>query len=171
MNNTGKKVGYLKGLLEGLSAEDNSPSAKLLRGVVDLLGDLSDRLDGVDELLDDLNDYVESIDDDLSALEDEADGDGSSFKFFDEDDEDDESGEDFDDDLDSAEDQLHLLRPEPASDDDGLAGALCPDCGRMFFVSPADPRDALYDCPHCGKEIQPVPLTPDNAPIARPKQR
>ena len=79
MNNTGKKVGYLKGLLEGLSAEDNSPSAKLLRGVVDLLGDLSDRLDGVDELLDDLNDYVESIDDDLSALEDEADGDGLNF--------------------------------------------------------------------------------------------
>ncbi|MGN0801942.1 MAG: CD1247 N-terminal domain-containing protein [Candidatus Faecivicinus sp.] len=171
MNNMSQKVGYLKGMLEGISPEDASASNKVLRGIVDLLGDLSDRLDTVDELLDDLNDYVESIDDDLSALEDEADGADSSFKLFDDEDED-ESDEDFDDDQESAEDQLHLLRPEPASaDGDSLAGALCPDCGRMFFVSPSDPGDALYDCPHCGKEIQPVPLTPDNAPIAHPKQR
>jgi hypothetical protein len=38
---------------------------------------------------------------------------------------------------------------------------------RMFFVSLNDPEDAFYDCPHCGKRIQPLALTPENTPIAK----
>lgn len=164
MNNTGKKVGYLKGLLESLP-QDDSVSGKLLRGVVDLLGDLSDRADVVDEVLDDLNSYVESIDDDLSALEENG---GHTFTFHDDEDEDDI---DFDDDFDDAEDRLHVLRPEtpaaPASD--ALAGVLCPECRRMFFVSLDDPEGSVYACPHCAETVTPEPLTPENAPIAKPK--
>ena len=66
MENLGKKVGFLKGLLEGMDFEDNAVNGKLMAGIVDLLGDLSDRVEAIDELLDDLNDYVESIDGDLS---------------------------------------------------------------------------------------------------------
>lgn len=167
MNDMSKKVGYLKGLLESMPLDENSTSDKLLKGIVDLLGDLNERADIVDELLDDLNDYVESIDDDLSALEGEAPADGSPFHFFGNDEENED--EDYDDDFDNAEDHLHILRPEtPVEPEaDALAGGLCPECMRMFFVSLNDPEDAFYDCPHCGKRIQPLALTPENTPIAK----
>ena len=49
-----------------------------------------------------------------------------------------------------------------------LAGAVCPECGKMFFVGTDDPEDATYACPHCAKSVTPQPLTPENAPIASP---
>ena len=172
MNNTGKKVGYLKGLLDSVQS-DGSVSDKLLRGIVDLLGDLSDRADVMDDLMADLNDYVESIDDDLTALEGAENNGDSSFGLFDRgDDADfDEDDEDFDEDFD-AEDHLHILRPEePAMPQpEPLAGALCPECMRLFFVSLDDPADAMYICPHCGKKIHPVALSPENAPVIEPIQ-
>ena len=149
MENLSKKVGFLKGLMEGMEFDGSSRDGKLLAGIVDLLGDLSDRVEAIDELLDDLNDYVESIDDDLAELEGE---------------------QDFDDDFNDGEDKLHLLRPAEAGKDgsESLAGNLCPRCGRMFFTSLEDDGDAEYNCPHCGERVKPVPLTPENAPIARP---
>lgn len=170
MSKTSTQVGYLKGLIDSMTLDESKPENKLLKGIVELLGDLSDRADVVDELLDDLNDYVESIDDDLSALEGDAAADGGSpFSLFG-DDEDDEDDEDFDDDFDSAEDQLHILRPETPAEPqpEPLAGALCPDCLRLFFVSLDDPADAMYICPHCGKKIHPVALSPENAPVVEP---
>lgn len=168
MNKTSKKVGYLKGLIDSMPTDESKPESKLLKGIVDLLGDLSDRADVVDELLDDLNDYVESIDDDLSALEGDAAADDAPFSLFDDDE--DEDGEDFDDDFDSAEDQLHILRPDTPAEPqpEPLAGALCSECMRLFFVSLDDPADAMYLCPHCGQKIHPVALSPENAPVVEP---
>jgi len=168
MNKTSKKVGYLKGLIDSMPLDESKAESKLLKGIVELLGDLSDRADVVDELLDDLNDYVESIDDDLSALEGEAaDGDASPFSLFGDEDDDDE---DFDDGFDSTEDQLHILRPEtpPEPQAEPLAGVLCSECMRLFFVSLDDPAYAMYICPHCGKKIHPVALSPENAPVVAP---
>ena len=165
MENLGKKVGFLKGLMEGMDFEADADNGKLMAGIVDLLGDLSDRIEAIDELLDDLNDYVESIDDDLSELEGERDGDYDSL--FDGEDED----EDFDDVFDGGEDKLHLLQPThdaPEPQDEALAGNLCPECSHMFFTALDDPDGAEYLCPHCGARVKPLPLTPENAPIARP---
>lgn len=178
MENLSKKVGYLKGLLEGADIDQATVNGKLLSGIVELLGDLSDRVETIDEVLDDLNDYVESIDDDLADLEgDRWDRDrrDDDFPFLDDDDED----EDFDDAFGDGEDRLHLLRPEeepapeveaePSEDDPkALAGKLCPKCSRMFFASLEDAEDAEYICPHCGERIRAIPLTPENAPMARP---
>ena len=167
MNNTSKKVGYLKGLLDSMPAE-GTVSDKLLRGIVDLLSDLNDRADIVDELLDDLNDYVESIDDDLCALEGEAPAGEPAYNGYFSDDEDEE--DDYDDEFDDAEDHLHILRPETPAEPvpQPFAGALCPECLRLFFVALDDPADAQYTCPHCGKTIHPVPLSPENAPVISP---
>ena len=162
MENLSKKVGYLKGLMEGMDFDAETGNGKLLAGMVDLLGDLTDRVEAMDELLDDLNDYVESIDDDLAQLEGERDEDED---LFDED-------EDFDDAFGEGEDRLHLLRPEEVEDsqdgEEPLAGNLCPECGKMFFTAMGDPEGAEYLCPHCNQRVTPTPLTPDNAPVARP---
>ena len=170
MENLSKKVGYLKGLMEGMDIDLNSANGKLMAGIVDLLSELSDRVEVMDELLDDLNDYVESIDDDLAELEGERREDDDDFSILDDED------EDFDDAFGDGEDKLHLLRPhDDAADEDdadegadALAGKLCPKCSRMFFTALDDGEDEEYICPHCGERIVPVPLTPDNAPIAKP---
>lgn len=169
MENLGKKVGYLKGLMEGMDLDTATANGKLMTGIVGLLSDLCDRVENMDELLDDLNDYVESIDDDLSELESERDDDDdASADFFGDDD------DDFDDDFDGTADQLHLMQPgedEEEDEEEALAGNLCPECSRMFFTSLYDPDDAEYICPHCEKRITPMPLTPENAPIAHPIEK
>ena len=163
MNELGKKVGYLKGLMEGMDFSGDPSRAKLFSAMADLLGELSDRVLSMEELLDDLNDYVESIDDDLAELE----GKGEAPMHFSEDDDEDE----YLSDLEESEDQLHLLggKDDLADPAETLAGAICPECGKMFFVGADDPEDASYICPHCKKRIHPAPLTPENAPIARPE--
>ena len=169
MENLGKKVGFLKGLMEGMSFDTESANGKLIAGIVGLLGDLSDRVEAIDELLEDLNDYVESIDEDLTELEGERDDEEDGL--FDEEDDD-----DFDDMLfNNSEDKLHLLRPAqseaPESEEDSLAGNLCPECHAMFVTSLNDPEGSEYICPNCKKQIKPVPLNPENAVIAKPVEK
>lgn len=163
MSDLGKKVGYLKGLMEGMDLSGDPSRGKLLSTMADLLSEISDRVESMEELLDDLNDYVESIDDDLAELEGDREGD---VRFMDDEDED-----EYLHDLEESEDQLHLLggKADDEEEADTLAGAICPECEKMFFVAADDPEDAVYTCPHCGKRITPSPLTPENAPIAKPE--
>ena len=164
MNSLGKKVGYLRGIMEGMTFSDPAQE-KLLQTMAELLGELSDRVEGIDDLLDDLNDYVESIDDDLAELEGDRD---DGFNILDDDELDDEE---FFDELENDADHLHLIGgggDEEASTEATLAGAICPDCERLFFVGAEDPEGAVYACPHCGHSVTPNPLTPENAPIAKP---
>ena len=167
MENLGKKVGYLKGLMEGMDFSNDPSTGKLFGAMADLLGELSDRVESIEEMMDDLNDYVESIDDDLSELEGRN-GSDEGFNFIN----DDEYEDEFYEEMDGAEDQLHVLggsaaTAEEESEVETLAGSICPECRRMFFVGLNDPEDAKYDCPHCGKVVSPEPLTPENAPIAQ----
>ena len=168
MENLGKKVGFLKGLMEGMSFDTDSANGKLMAGIVGLLGDLSDRVEAIDELLEDLNDYVESIDEDLTELEGARDDMDELF-----DDEDDD--EDFDDMMfDNSEDKLHLLRPargeepEPAPEEDSVAGNRCPECNATFYTALNDPADAQYICPNCQKKVRPVRMGPEDAVIVKP---
>ncbi|MBQ8111469.1 MAG: hypothetical protein IJ124_15075 [Clostridia bacterium] len=166
MENLGKKVGFLKGLMEGMSFDADSANGKLMTGIVDLLSELSDRVEAIDDMLNDLNDYVESIDEDLTELEGVRDEELEDYL------DDDEEEDDFDM-FDDGEDKLHLLRPSESADsgEESLAGNLCPKCSRMFFSSLEDAEGSEYICPHCGERIRPVPLTPDNAPIAKPAEK
>ena len=171
MNTLGKKAGYLKGLMEGMTFAD-SAQEKLTQAVVDLLGELCDRVEAVDDLLDDLNDYVESIDDDLAELESEHDGLDGDGNFNLLDDEYEDEDEEYLDDLDNASDRLHLIGGKDDEDEDGstIGGVLCPDCKKPFFIGLEDPEGATYACPHCGHRVTPEPLTPENAPIAHPAE-
>ena len=167
MENLGKKVGFLKGLMEGMNMEADGANGKLMAGIVDLLGDLSDRVEAIDELLDDLNDYVESIDEDLSELE----GAGDELDDFMDDDAMDFDDDDDDDDLfPTGEDKLHLLRPAAPAEEAPHMARLCPKCSRMFFTA-QDEGDVEYICPHCSERVKPVELTADSAPIAKPADK
>ena len=183
MENLGKKVGYLKGLMEGMAFDVETPNRKLMRGVVDLLEELSDRVESLDKQMDEINEYVDSIDEDVSTLMDE-DWDEED-DFFDDDDDD---AEDFDEDrFDGGESRLRLLGPdepdepvkqnkpvksdepdEPGEEENALAGNLCPECHFLFVTSLKDAEGSRYVCPNCGKKVVPMPLTGENAPLAKP---
>ena len=175
---TGKKVGYLKGLLEGMSFKD-SEKEKLFRGIVDVLGELSDRADSFDDLICDLSDYVESIDDDLSLLEDSESPDDDPDGLF----------EDGDDIASERRKRLHVLRSgdrdeeeddeedDDESDDfDGLFDEsdfldcmVCPECKGYFMVRiiPFETEEVeRCICPHCKKLIVPEAPSVDNTPVA-----
>ena len=168
MENLGKKVGYLKGLMEGMDFSDSPSTGKLMSAMAALMEAMAERLETLEEVVDDLNDYVESIDDDLALLEGNPD---EEFNIMDADDDD---FEDFEDDFETGEDQLHLLHGSKADEEDDeletLAGSICPECGKMFFVGTNDPEGSIYACPHCGEKVTPAPLTSENAPIARPEE-
>ena len=103
MSDLGKKVGYLKGLMEGMDFSGDPSKEKLLGAMADLMSELADRVEAMEEMLDDLNDYVESIDDDLAMLEGNQ---GEAPRYMDDEADDDD---DYLDDLAGGEDQLHLL--------------------------------------------------------------
>ncbi|MCL1820254.1 MAG: hypothetical protein FWG36_06330 [Oscillospiraceae bacterium] len=73
-----RQIGFIRGLLNGLSYEANSPESKLLLAIIDMLEALSNEIDqikfDIDDLGDDLQDLsdeigeIESISDDIEAL-------------------------------------------------------------------------------------------------------
>ena len=170
-----KKAGFLKGLIEGMEMDKETPKNKLLTAIVDLLSEVCERTEAMDEMLSELNEYVEDIDDDLARLEHDGDLDGDDeedFNFFDDD----------DDDLPfTPEPPLRLLHEgdkhapalAPAAEaEDGetaLDGGICPECGGLAFIEGGDP-EALYVCPHCHKKVHLKPLSAENTPIAKPAE-
>lgn len=170
MEELGKKAGYLRGLLENTDFGGQEGLKKLFGAMTELICLSADRVTAIEDMMADLNDYVESIDDDLSELEHEND----ELPFG----SDEDFGEFFDDDADEEEIQrrLHVLpgktlpfkKPEAPASERELAGRLCPECGKFFFVDAGDSPASRYICPHCGKKVRAQALTPENAPIAAP---
>lgn len=67
--NITEKCAYLKGLAEGMNLDAASSEVKLINGIIDLLGDVTEAIDEIDCDLETLGDYVEELDEDLGAVE------------------------------------------------------------------------------------------------------
>lgn len=63
------RVAYLQGLATGLDMPADSKEARLLSGIVDVMGEFADSVDELEASQDGLEDYVESVDEDLYVLE------------------------------------------------------------------------------------------------------
>ena len=64
-----EKVAYIKGLLEGLSIDDTKPENKLLKAVIDVLGDIADEVNDLKVDSERIEDYLDELDHDLGELE------------------------------------------------------------------------------------------------------
>lgn len=152
-----EKLAYLKGLMDGLEFEPNTPEKKILSLVVEILGDMCEVDDSISDRMDNLEEYISEIDSDLGEveevlcdrppeppfdprdyldgledLEDLADLDG--LEEYDDDD-------DLDDDDDYDEDD----------DDDETFSVECPECGEeVYFDSSLLDRKEIR-CPSCNK--------------------
>lgn len=63
------RVAYLQGLAAGLEMPADSKEARLLEGIVEILGEFAEAVEDLDVSQERLEDYLESIDEDLYGLE------------------------------------------------------------------------------------------------------
>lgn len=123
-----EKVAYIKGLAEGLELGD-SKQDKLLKAIIDVLGDVSNEIDDLSDDVCDLAEQLDEVDEDLAALEDE---------IYDEDDDDDEDDDFYEVTCPSCGETICL-------DEDMLieGGIDCPSCGETLEF------ECTCDCDNC----------------------
>ena len=137
-----EKVAYIKGLADGLALSDETKEGKVLKAVIDVLGDIASEIDDLNENQLDIGDELDALSEDLGDVEDIIFGD------LDDDDEccDDDCCCCDDDDEDDDEDD---------DDDDELEfEATCPECGADIALSEADLNKGSAKCPSCGELLE-----------------
>lgn len=65
-----EKLGYLKGLVDGLELDANAKETKAIKAIVDVLDSICEDLDYINEDIGELTDTVDEMDEDLGELED-----------------------------------------------------------------------------------------------------
>ena len=124
MSKISDRVSYLQGLAEGMEIDLESKTGRLLKAMIDVLGDVAAEMQRLEDEQNDLDEYVGSIDDDLAEVEEIV---------FEDDDDEDEDEEDEDDDLIECE---------------------CPHCGNtIYFDAEAFDLAEDHNCPECGKPL------------------
>ena len=123
-----EKVAYLKGLMAGLKLEDSTDdTAKVLKGIIDVLGDLAQEIDNVADYVDELDEEVAELGEIVDRIDDDL--------YDDDDDDDDDFFEDFDEDSEYYE-------------------VVCPKCGDSVCVSEEILLEGSIECPNCQKLLE-----------------
>ena len=120
-----EKVAYLKGLAEGLGVDDSTKEDKLLKAIIEVLGDIAESLDGLENYTDELPEQVDAIDEDLDTLESD---------YYEDWEEDDEG--------------------DCQCEDDGIYEVVCPNCDKEFTVDEENLLEGSIECPHCGEKLE-----------------
>ncbi|MGI5875393.1 MAG: CD1247 N-terminal domain-containing protein [Dethiobacteria bacterium] len=145
------KLGYLRGLADGLGVNEETREGKVIQQIIGLLNDFVCYIEDMREDYDELSTYVEAIDEDLSDLE-------NGFLEDDEgpadDDEERDYGQDYGDEDEDYDVSFTVECPEckyeVAIDEDILEDGeslevLCPNCGRVVFINDEEWDDELGD--------------------------
>ncbi len=130
-----ENAAYLKGLAEGYGIAA-SKEGEIISKLIELVSDMSDKINALEADNQDLREYIEEIDEDLGNVEED-------FYFGDEEDED---FDDFDD-----ED----------FDEDGFYQMECPACGEEICFDDSLDTDELV-CPACGAKVTDIEICDGN---------
>lgn len=138
-----KKVGYLKGLADGLGPDASTTEGKLINALIDVVEEMAEALSSlhesvasVEEQLDDLFEEIDDLADDLEMFQDsELDlGDKDNIRMFRHRDEDDDDDED---------------------DDEPVVYQLaCPSCKGEIFLDEDDLEGDVITCPSCKAQLE-----------------
>lgn len=128
---TVEKVAYLKGLAEGMEIDETTKEGKLLKAIVDVLGDLAEDAADLEDYVAELTEQVDAVDEDLSTLEDVV---------YEELDEDCDGDCDCCDGCDDWDDEFYDIT--------------CPNCKEEFEVDEETLLDGGIDCPNCGEHLE-----------------
>ena len=146
-----EKSAYLKGLMEGMNLA-SSDETKLFGAIVDLLGDMAQKVSAIEKTTIAISDELDEIEDDLDAIEDYIlDEDGDEDDDWDDEDEDDwgEDDEDAEEGFDYGDEDSTIYEVQCTCgevinfDEDTLeAGSIvCPNCGETLEFSLEDDED------------------------------
>lgn len=157
MDDLRSRLGYLRGLADGLGVGEETGEGKVIRQIIAVLDDLADSLEEVKEDYEELFSYMEAIDEDLTELEDTIlEGEDDDYDYLDSDDDDDDYDYLDDDELDLDDDEISFTvecpecRHEVVIDEDILEDeesleVLCPKCGRVVFINDEDWDEELEE--------------------------
>ena len=120
-----EKVAYLKGLAEGLGVDDSTKEGKLLKAIIDTLGEISENLESLEDYTTELSEQVDAIDEDLDSLESVFYG---------------EYDDDYNYDYDLADDEFYDV--------------VCPNCDEEFSVDEDTLLEGSIECPNCGEKLE-----------------
>lgn len=143
-----EKVAYIKGLADGAGLDKNDKTGKVLTEILDLLGDMAEKIEQTSDDCAELKQYVEEIDEDLEVLEDEV--------YGDDDDEccccDDDCDCDCDDDdcCCCDDDDCDCCCDDDDCDCCDAPVVTCPNCGVCLELEEDDDPENLT-CPNCKK--------------------
>lgn len=130
--NTTERVAYIKGLAEGLDLDESTKEGKLLKAIIEVLGDMAEDAADLEDYVAELSEQVDAVDEDLSTLEEVV---------YDE--LDDEDDFDCDGDCDCCGDW-----------DEELYDVTCPNCGEEIVIDEETLLDGGIDCPNCGEPLE-----------------
>ena len=131
-----EKAAYIKGLADGLELDTSTKEGKVLINLIDLVSEMSEKIDSLEKQNGELAAYIEEIDHDLGTLEEEL------FSI----DEEDEGDDDYSD--------LNEEYDEEDVDEDGedYYEIECPSCGeKICFTEEVDIEELV--CPVCGELV------------------
>ena len=131
-----EKAAYIKGLADGLELDTSTKEGKVLINLIDLVSEMSEKIDSLEKQNMELAAYIEEINHDLGTLEEEL------FSI----DEEDEGEDDYSD--------LNEEYDEEDVDEDGedYYEIECPSCGeKICFTEEVDIEELV--CPVCGELV------------------
>ncbi len=136
-----EKSAYLKGLMDGLNLDTQKAEGKMIAAMVDLLGDLSQRLKDVEETTIAISDELDEIEEDLDAIED---------YILDEEDEDEDEYEDDDD----YEDEDYEDEGFDFGDEDSTIYEVECACGNIINFDEETLEAGSIICDNCGEKLE-----------------
>ena len=131
-----ENAAYLKGLAEGMNIDKESNEGKLIVKMLDVISEMSERINTLEILNEDLYEYMEQMAEDIVAIEDD---------LYLEDEDDLDEYEDYSD-LNDDDDDFSF------DDDEEYYEVECPSFGeKICFTEELDTENMV--CPACGNKI------------------
>jgi len=138
------KLGYLRGLMQGLGVNEETKEGQVINQVVMILNELVDQVQEIREDHEELFSYVEAIDEDLAILEDSIENQQANMGNHNRE----LAAYDYGEDIYSSDEGYEIgfavecpeCREEVTIDEDVLEDeealeVLCPSCGRVVFIN------------------------------------
>lgn len=124
-----EKLGYVRGLADGLGVKDNTPEGRLMLAIIDLLGDMAGAMVEMGQVVQDLEENVDDLISDVYDDEDDDEEDESHIRFF------------------PGAHDGH----EDDADDEG--DPRCISCGAPIAITREVLEEGRVTCPACGQQM------------------
>ena len=137
-----EKSAYVKGLMDGLKLNTETPEGQMIAAIVDLLGDVSKRLTDVEETTIAISDELDEIEEDLDAIEDFIMDEDDDYDEYDDDDYDfDDDDEEYEEGFDFGDEETTIYEVKCA-------------CGNIIDFDEETLEEGSIECPECGELLE-----------------